>query len=956
MIQRAGLPLLGISAFLGLLVVVYRPVLFDDAQFAYRDAGCYYYPLYLRVQQEWDSGRWPLWDPGQNAGMPLLGNPTAAVLYPLKLIYAILSYPWATRLYAIAHTLIAFLGMLAFGRSLGTSWTGSFVAALSYAFGGTVLGQTCNVIFLVGAAWIPWGLRAIDRLLRQRKPVGVAELGAVLALQVLGGDPQAAYLTGVTGGLYTLILSVEKPTITWRFKHLAILAAGVAFWVVSVAGLVSIRPGWLHWVKPGLLSMGLWVLVVSIMILRWRSERLLGMRSAVLELGSGAALALLLAGAQLIPVMESAAGGRRAAGMNTAEIYHFGLEPFRVIEFLWPGVFGLIVPENRAWLQALPPKGDHDPWDASIYISCMIPLLAAMGASSTLQFRARFWLTTIALVALFASFGKFGGPLWWMRMGGLGGWLGPLDPANGVPRVDEHLGDGTGSVYSILTVLLPGFLSFRYPAKLTILCTAALAALAGLGWDRMVDRHAGRLCRWAAICCGISLSMLALAFLLQRPAIDWLKTRATPDLAFGPPNIALAWTETERALAHGTIALAALLAIGAVARKRPGIAAGLAMMLVTLDLGFANSRLVWTVPQSDFEVPLEAARVIEELERKTPSPTPYRVYRNPQWSPIPFYSTTTKERLRELTRWERETLRPLVGLPAGVTYSETVGNLELDDYFAFFGVQEDFPCPPSMAKILHVEPNSPICYLGRRSFDMWGARYLILPSWPTWRDTRRGFASFVPDTDLVYPDRETLLGAKRGPLGEVWAEKHDWQVLRNRNAYPRAWIVHSARVRPIADSLEARDHMMDTLMYMNDPFLEEPGRAVFDLRHAALIETDNPQAIRAFSGGNRVGAGESVTVVTYEPQRVELEAKLDEPGLVILADTFYPGWTLEIDGKPATILRANRLMRGAAVEAGVHSLVYRYQPWSFRVGLALSAIGIVALFYTFFRSRRSSAT
>ena len=80
--RRAFLPLFGLACFLGLLLVLYRAVLFEDGQFAYRDSGFFYYPLYLRVQQEWDAGRWPLWDPGQNGGEPLLGNPMAAVLYP----------------------------------------------------------------------------------------------------------------------------------------------------------------------------------------------------------------------------------------------------------------------------------------------------------------------------------------------------------------------------------------------------------------------------------------------------------------------------------------------------------------------------------------------------------------------------------------------------------------------------------------------------------------------------------------------------------------------------------------------------------------------------------------------------------------------------------------------------------------------------------------------------------
>ena len=84
--------------------------------------------------------------------------------------------------------------------------------------------------------------------------------------------------------------------------------------------------------------------------------------------------------------------------------------------------------------------------------------------------------------------------------------------------------------------------------------------------------------------------------------------------------------------------------------------------------------------------------------------------------------------------------------------------------------------------------------------------------------------------------------------------------------------------------------------------------------------------------------------MTYpSPQRAELEASLESPGLVILADVYYPGWELTIDGKPAPIYRVNRLMRGAAVPAGTHRLVYSYAPRSFLVGRVVSILGLGVL-------------
>ena len=95
------------------------------------------------------------------------------------------------------HTAIAFVATLIMMRGLGVSWVGSGVSALAYAFGAPVLFQYCNIIFLVGASWLPLGVHAVDRLLRLGRRWGLLELAIVLALQVLGGDPQAAYLLGL---------------------------------------------------------------------------------------------------------------------------------------------------------------------------------------------------------------------------------------------------------------------------------------------------------------------------------------------------------------------------------------------------------------------------------------------------------------------------------------------------------------------------------------------------------------------------------------------------------------------------------------------------------------------------------------------------------------------------------------------------------------------------------------
>ena len=164
--------LLIFGSFAAIFLLCFGDALFGGGQFGYRDAGHFYYPLYRRVQAEWDAGRWPLWEPEENSGMPLLGNPTAAVLYPGKLIYALFPYPWAARLYILAHMVLAFVAMLVPMRSWGVSWDGFGHRRADLRVRRPVLFQYCNIIYLVGAAWLPLGFLAVDALAPPGQPLG----------------------------------------------------------------------------------------------------------------------------------------------------------------------------------------------------------------------------------------------------------------------------------------------------------------------------------------------------------------------------------------------------------------------------------------------------------------------------------------------------------------------------------------------------------------------------------------------------------------------------------------------------------------------------------------------------------------------------------------------------------------------------------------------------------------
>jgi hypothetical protein len=369
--------------------------------------------------------------------------------------------------------------------------------------------------------------------------------------------------------------------------------------------------------------------------------------------------------------------------------------------------------------------------------------------------------------------------------------------------------------------------------------------------------------------------------------------------------------------------------------------AGLAAVaMLTIDLAVANAPLVITVPQADFDREPAVVRAIRDAERAGPSPGPFRVQRLPSWVPIGWGSTASTDRLRELLNWEIDTLQPSFGLLHGTSYVfDDESETGRDDYRRLFRPSYRV-LEPELSAALGVGPGRPVLYYPRAAFDLWGARYFIVPSYPgDWTREDRGYAAFVDQTDLIYPDPAAMEGAAHVPDRQRWLLTRDVLVRRNRAAFPRAWVVHEARLVPPLDqaAADARDGPIARL--------RSDGPADIDFRTTAYVETERPSALAPYlpGGSGRDDADEAVTVHSESSTRVVIEARARRPGIVVLADTFDPGWRLTIDGRPAPVLRANFLMRGAAVTAGPHTLVYAYRPASVLIGAIVSLAGLTAL-------------
>jgi len=148
---------------------------------------------------------------------------------------------------------------------------------------------------------------------------------------------------------------------------------------------------------------------------------------------------------------------------------------------------------------------------------------------------------------------------------------------------------------------------------------------------------------------------------------------------------------------------------------------------------------------------------------------------------------------------------------------------------------------------------------------------------------------------------------------EVFTGKSGLKVFENSDAFPRAWSVHKVQS-------------------VSDPNLDARGTAIIPA-----------QPLPSLSACDRLE--DSVQMPLHTPNYVRITAHLKCRGMVILTDTWFPGWRATVDGKPAEIYPAYGGVRGVVVDGGEHVIEMRYLPWTVILGALLTALaaGLVGM-------------
>jgi hypothetical protein len=135
-------------------------------------------------------------------------------------------------------------------------------------------------------------------------------------------------------------------------------------------------------------------------------------------------------------------------------------------------------------------------------------------------------------------------------------------------------------------------------------------------------------------------------------------------------------------------------------------------------------------------------------------------------------------------------------------------------------------------------------------------------------------------------------------------------------------------------------------------------RLAFDGADARVFERTSALPLVRWLGGDarapspQPGLAQGLTVATNEPGAWTIRYDTTAPRVLIVGETWDPGWRAAIDGERRAIERREEILIGVHVEAGSGTVDLRYRPRGLREGLAATSLGILLLVLAALRQRR----
>jgi len=917
-----------------LSLALYRQIALTNLILSGVDAMTYFYPYRAYAAQAVRGGQIPLWNPYLFLGVPFLANPQSGVLYPLNLALCWLSAPKLVAWSIVIHTAIAAVTAYLYARRvLRLSPLAAFLGASTFALGGYLSGQAGHVNQLNVLAWFPLLLTLWEERTRARWPA-LLGLGAVIGLGLLAGHTQSTYISLAGLGVYALLPAFlprrhreqreeERENVTSPRRE------------PEQSPGRNGGPFLLHVLRDSVAH--LWQLAVALLV------------------GLG------LAAVQLLPTLELSRLSIRSGGLSYREAVAFSLKPLpRLLRYTF-----------------LPPWGSNlsavyggDFYTEFVAYVGLVPLLLALLAFT-------FWLVRVARagpVSLHETSSRTTLQLIVLAALGVFLALGLYNP-----------------LYLVLYKVVPGLGLFRVPARWLFFYAFGAAMLAGIGLQQV--RHLlyarpalGRATTLLLVAIGLGgLYLAARALPLSHPTAP----EAFSSLRTAPAHILAA--QQEAAQRHEA-APGRFLSMSDILFD-PGDLREIQQMYQDQLSPQAIYDYVVNVKRQEILTPnLPLAWGIYAVDGYDGGVLPLARYAYLQRLFLDERDILSDGRLREgLTHIPPSRLLSILG--ARCVIADKVNDVWIDDVFydlAFDtvlgteGVQavssDDLPAyaatglgivsylegaqavadgtPVAEVRLWTVDGEmtsttlragmetaegvyrEDVAHAQARVGRQWkkeegettieGHDYVHRWNWETAQQMARIEIEALPGGGQFHLRGATLADRRDGsnvPLilsnDGRYRRVHsgDVKVYEALDTLPRAYVVHQARL--VADDKAA-------LAAMADPAFNPADMAIL----AAGAELTMPPA-----GDER----SQLTVTSYAPHEIVLQAALQAPGYVVLSESWYPGWQATVDGAPARIERANLNFRAVYVPTGEHTVRLAYRPTSYRAGLGISVVTLLAV-------------
>ncbi len=431
--------------------------------------------------------------------------------------------------------------------------------------------------------------------------------------------------------------------------------------------------------------------------------------------------------------------------------------------------------------------------------------------------------------------------------------------------------------------LLPALRTFRFPAKGMVLVAFAWSLCAALACDRwLADSERERRMDWRRLVLSVVSGMLALvACIVWWRANDWGALLVSSDR--GPAFQAQVALRLAANLGVAAACVAGLVVLGS-RRARVGVVGrgGLLAALLIAELFLAHVNLNPTAPSSLYTY---RPVVIDVLRQESAQ----RVYA------INYAEAGVGERLLGHPGF----VAALGRVSGDPPWTEALGmrSYPYPSTFGYWGLEGAFTLD---ALALYSREYHALDWFVRHAYGtppfarilaMAGVTHVLALA-------PQGVESLTPvarvDNYLIEP---TL-------------------VYRVPGALPRAQLVSGVRVADGAPSLDVlRDETFDPT------------------REVVLPSGNARPPDPGFSGTSRI--------LTRKPDRVAIATEANAEGYLVLTDGYDPNWRVAIDGRPASLLRANVVFRAVAVPAGSHTVELRYWPRAFVLGWAITAATVL---------------